>query len=485
MFEGFKSMTAEDNKVLYEAEKECISDRERKRRLDKEKEFEDATSSPTFDAFNRVMNVVSALCALGFCVVALWSSSKLLLLLMFLLLVASFIFARLAKHYFFSGDRKKFETFNKLSNATGVVTSVFEVADMKHYRSKGAIDKANSLESTIRKAVSSISEDQYNGGVYTDQKYDDIRQRANGTGKYIYLSGSEATIKKLIRRVNDKRASVQLTDTASVRVGIISMYIQDYLQGIYPEVDVELFYSCLGALYYFLTPLSDIPDYVPLVGYQDDVFVVFCVYAGNKTLLDTYKAWKIKVAKNDMKSKALKDAETLWKKLVQQGMGVRNSKNVYELCDKCRNKLSSEVVLDESVKDKLSCVADVVSDYLKGNYCTIPSDSINGMIGTLGYWVLKEDMIPDDEPVLGYADDEVMLEVCYSVCEECITEYKKWKALATLYKTNDPLEDYLSTVIGDDKRAREEEVRRLAKLCTDRSLVDVRERARMTVQYLV
>jgi len=67
---------------------------------------------------------------------------------------------------------------------------------------------------------------------------------------------------------------------------------KDYINGTYTEIPKRSIIAVLGGLIYFLSPIDVIPDFIPVVGFIDDIFVFNLVYRQVLKDLEKYKAWK-------------------------------------------------------------------------------------------------------------------------------------------------------------------------------------------------
>lgn len=67
---------------------------------------------------------------------------------------------------------------------------------------------------------------------------------------------------------------------------------RDYINGNYREVPKGSIIAIIGALIYFLSPIDLIPDFIPVIGYIDDIFVLGLVFNQVKSDLEEYEKWK-------------------------------------------------------------------------------------------------------------------------------------------------------------------------------------------------
>ena len=68
--------------------------------------------------------------------------------------------------------------------------------------------------------------------------------------------------------------------------------VKDYLNGNYKEIPTGSMVAILACLLYFLSPIDLIPDFIPLIGYIDDVFVIALVIDQVHSDLKKYEDWK-------------------------------------------------------------------------------------------------------------------------------------------------------------------------------------------------
>ncbi|RQO70981.1 methyltransferase type 11 [Pedobacter sp. KBW01] len=72
---------------------------------------------------------------------------------------------------------------------------------------------------------------------------------------------------------------------------------KDYVNGSYTEIPKRSIVAILGGLVYFLSPVDVIPDFVPALGFIDDIYILNLVYRQVLKDLEKYKAWKDAQAK--------------------------------------------------------------------------------------------------------------------------------------------------------------------------------------------
>ena len=67
---------------------------------------------------------------------------------------------------------------------------------------------------------------------------------------------------------------------------------RDYINGNYSVAPKGSIIAIIGALIYFLSPIDLIPDFIPVIGYIDDIFVLGLVFNKVRSDLEEYEKWK-------------------------------------------------------------------------------------------------------------------------------------------------------------------------------------------------
>lgn len=67
---------------------------------------------------------------------------------------------------------------------------------------------------------------------------------------------------------------------------------KDYVNGNYTEIPKRSIIAIIGGLIYFLSPIDVVPDFIPVLGFIDDVFILNLVYKQVVKDLEKYKIWK-------------------------------------------------------------------------------------------------------------------------------------------------------------------------------------------------
>jgi len=68
--------------------------------------------------------------------------------------------------------------------------------------------------------------------------------------------------------------------------------VRSYVKKEYTEIPINSIIAILAAIIYVVNPFDIIPDFIPLIGYIDDAFVVALVLKQVHSDLEKYRLWK-------------------------------------------------------------------------------------------------------------------------------------------------------------------------------------------------
>lgn len=470
-------MNDSDVNLLKEVEKSRKREKSFEERKRKNEEFEEASQSAYFTVFNSIIGAITAVISVVIVELFLWKTSKILFSVVTGLLFVSMFFRMLSKHYYMKGQQKKFETFNKLSKVTGVASSVVDATVLKGTKAIASSSKAGLAQEKMNGAIETVAEMQFNGGVYVDSKYNYVRVRCKRMGDYIRTTQDSSYIENLYTEIYKELTEAKMTKTSNTVAKIFVLYTKDKLNGTYSDEYDDLYSSIIGALYFYREPFNELPNSVPLVGYKDNVFASFCVYAGNRELIDEYTDWKLKRMRTKVVTNSLKGSEAIWNMLVSKGATVTNIDTILQ---KYSEKLN-ETNLDISNRNTAKTLLDMMYHYNQLEF-DIDKMYVAGVLGCMLYIISGKISAEGLADIEGYLDMDVLVKCCEIKCSEVLQTFRNWKLAYDMFRDNDALHQYLDTYIGDDNDLRLREVRRLSKLCNNTELKGDYRRARYTIE---
>ena len=108
---------------------------------------------------------------------------------------------------------------------------------------------------------------------------------------------SSADIKKAINKGSQKMGKLaeNMPSILSSMWGDLTLMfslIKDYYAGNYTCVPWKVIASVTAALLYFISPIDVIPDFIPVIGYLDDLYVIKLAFDFSQEDLEKYRDWK-------------------------------------------------------------------------------------------------------------------------------------------------------------------------------------------------
>lgn len=108
------------------------------------------------------------------------------------------------------------------------------------------------------------------------------------------IAGEDGKLQKLLIQVRDRLDKVShnpKVQEALEPIMVFKRMIQAHRSGLFKVSNKTLGLIVLG-LVYFITPLDIIPDFLPLIGFADDLSVLIAIYNSVKHEVDSFKAWE-------------------------------------------------------------------------------------------------------------------------------------------------------------------------------------------------
>ncbi|MGY6743359.1 MAG: YkvA family protein [Cecembia sp.] len=108
------------------------------------------------------------------------------------------------------------------------------------------------------------------------------------------IAGEDGKLQKLLIQVRDRLDKVShnpKVQEALEPIMVFKRMIQAHRSGQFKVSNKTLGLIVLG-LVYFITPLDIIPDFLPLIGFADDLSVLIAIYNSVKHEVDSFKAWE-------------------------------------------------------------------------------------------------------------------------------------------------------------------------------------------------
>ena len=119
------------------------------------------------------------------------------------------------------------------------------------------------------------------------------------------------------------------------------------------------------------------------------------------------------------------------KQLLEKGMGqaeelIREPSKIDELLLQLENYLKEVPVIGETVAD-LPLMVSMIKGYITKSYTQVSPKVIAALLAAIIYLVKKGDLIPDNMPAIGKADDLAVLTFALKMCEPELKEFAAWR----------------------------------------------------------
>lgn len=116
--------------------------------------------------------------------------------------------------------------------------------------------------------------------------------------KYAYSrSRLFVLISQAFEKLKNEAASNKLKKEFVPKLKLFLRMLKAYASGQYREVPVNTIIKIAGAVVYFVMVVDFIPDFIPVLGFTDDLAVIIWVYNSIDDQLDKYKEWEASLEK--------------------------------------------------------------------------------------------------------------------------------------------------------------------------------------------
>jgi uncharacterized membrane protein YkvA (DUF1232 family) len=111
------------------------------------------------------------------------------------------------------------------------------------------------------------------------------------------IANSPEKLEKLASKASDKLNAIgvesgAIKEGAHVLVTFIRM-IQAYIKGEYRIVPWQTLLAITGGVLYFLIPLDVIPDFIPVLGFADDIAALLWIYKSVRSDVEDFEQFYI------------------------------------------------------------------------------------------------------------------------------------------------------------------------------------------------
>lgn len=98
----------------------------------------------------------------------------------------------------------------------------------------------------------------------------------------------------LIQEVLSKSGGLSGNNVQGVRdqLGLLTRMLKAYANGDYRGIPWKTLISVIAVLIYFVSPIDFIPDFLPFVGFADDIALLLWLFGSIQKDLDKFRQWE-------------------------------------------------------------------------------------------------------------------------------------------------------------------------------------------------
>ena len=137
------------------------------------------------------------------------------------------------------------------------------------------------------------------------------------------------------------------------------------------------------------------------------------------------------------------------KSMIDEGMQkaqglVDDPEQVNELLAQLQEKLQGLPATVSSAFANVPLMASMVKSYITREYTEVSPKVVISLVSAFIYFVKKKDIIPDDIPIVGYADDLAVATIAMAINEPELRAYAAWRER----QSGNPVEAISAETIG-------------------------------------
>lgn len=118
--------------------------------------------------------------------------------------------------------------------------------------------------------------------------------------KYAYSrSRLFVLVSQAFEKLKDKATQDNLQNEFIPKVHLFLRMIRAYASGDYKELPKTTLIKLAGAILYFVMVVDVIPDFIPILGFADDLAVIIWVYNSIEEQMEHFREWEASVAGNN------------------------------------------------------------------------------------------------------------------------------------------------------------------------------------------
>lgn len=106
---------------------------------------------------------------------------------------------------------------------------------------------------------------------------------------------------------------------------------------------------------------------------------------------------------------------------------IRDPNKLEELLQQFEGKIKEIPVAGDALS-RIPLMISMIRSYIKKEYTAVSPKVIVSLVAAVIYLVVGKDLIPDNVPVVGYADDLAVFAAAFLMDEPELAAYSQWRA---------------------------------------------------------
>lgn len=121
---------------------------------------------------------------------------------------------------------------------------------------------------------------------------------------------------------------------------------------------------------------------------------------------------------------------------------LKDPSSIDNILKKLEQKLK-EVPAIGGTLSSIPLMIAMIKSYITGKYTVVSPKVIALLVGSIIYLLTKKDLIADNRPLLGYADDIAVIALALKLCEPELNAFSAWRDSISANSDHNPPESEL------------------------------------------
>lgn len=126
--------------------------------------------------------------------------------------------------------------------------------------------------------------------VFTEEKIKTLLEANSEEAKSVI--NDEDKFERLVQRIENKLKLIPCIGKYVSDIACMVSLVRSYIKKEYTDIPIGTIISIISTLIYIISPIDLIPDYIPVVGYIDDIAILSWVLKSINSDVEEYKKWR-------------------------------------------------------------------------------------------------------------------------------------------------------------------------------------------------